>query len=194
MWERNNGEAHRPITVYALLNRIHRKLVKNQKYTDRPFNTRTCVIVDIFKLKNFHYISFVLYRVPCIRNFVVYKLFGSQLLLFFYRTWVPFKSIKKRKRTAVNYIILLCFDSLFYFQFWILIMKGVKSCSGLSGFSLRSHHICRDKKKSSVIAGKSGFYQPVLRRTIWIFSTDPRLKLFKEHGIHSFQNDEKLSS
>lgn len=27
---------------------------------------------------------------------------GSQLLSFFYRTWVPFKSIKKRKRRAVS--------------------------------------------------------------------------------------------
>lgn len=66
---------------------------------------------------------------------------GSQLLSFFYRTWVPFKSIKKRKRRAVNYKILPCFDSLIVlFQFRILNMKGVKSCSGLSGFSLRSHH------------------------------------------------------
>lgn len=88
------------------------KLVTNQKCTERPLNTRTCLIVDIFILKNFHYISFVLYRVSCVRNFLPYKLFGSQLLMFFYRTWVPFKSIKKRKRSAVNYKILPCFDSL----------------------------------------------------------------------------------
>ena len=88
------------------------KLVTNQKYTERPLNTRTCLIVDIFVLKNFHYISFVLYRVSYVRNFLAYKLFGSQLLMFFYRTWVPFKSIKKRKRSAVNYKILPCFDSL----------------------------------------------------------------------------------
>ena len=56
------------------------KLVTNQKYTERPLNTRTCLIVDIFILKNFHYISFVLYRVSCVRNFLAYKLFGSQLL------------------------------------------------------------------------------------------------------------------
>ena len=88
------------------------KLVTNEKYTERPLNTRTCLIVDIFILKNFHYISFVLYRVSCVRNFLAYKLFGPQLLMFFYRTWVPFKSIKKRKRSAVNYKILPCLDSL----------------------------------------------------------------------------------
>ena len=65
-----------------------------------------------FHIEDFHYISFVLYRVSCVRNFLAYKLFGSQLLMFFYRTWVPFKSIKKRKRSAVNYKILPCFDSL----------------------------------------------------------------------------------
>ena len=126
------------------------KLVTNQKYTERPLNTRTCLIVHIFILKNFHYISFVLYRVSCVRNFLAYKLFGSQLLMFFYRTWVPFKSIKNRKRSAVNYKILYFLVStrwLFYFQFGILIMKGVKSCSGLSGFSLRSHHIATKKNQ-----------------------------------------------
>ena len=141
------------------------KLVTNQKYTERPLNTRTCLIVDIFILKNFHYISFVLYRVSCVRNFLAYKLFGSQLLMFFYRTWVPFKSIKKRKRSAVNYKILPCFDSLTaLFSVLNIDHEGVKSCSGLSGFSLRPY-LSRQKKKISVIAGKSGFYQPVLRRT-----------------------------
>ena len=114
------------------------KLVTKQKYTERPLNTRTFLIVDLFILKNFHCISFVLYRVSCVRNFLAYKLFGSQLLMFFYRTWVPFKSIKKRAQRR----------QLFYFQFWILIMKGVKSCSGLSGFSLRSHHIATKKESA----------------------------------------------
>lgn len=65
----------------------------------------------------FHIEEFPLYFVrslSCVlrQNFLPYKLFGSQLLMFFYRTWVPFKSIKKRKRSAVNYKILPCFDSL----------------------------------------------------------------------------------
>ena len=119
----------------------------------------------------------------------------------------PLKVLKNESAVpSITKYFLVSTRWLFYFQFWILIMKGVKSCSGLSGFSLRSHHICREKKKISVIAGKSGFYQPVLRRAsiyllfvsftcvTWIFSTDPRFKVFKEHGIHSFQNDEKLSS
>ena len=97
----------------------------------------------------FHIEEFPLYFVrslSCVlcQNFLPYKLFGSQLLMFFYRTWVPFKSIKKRKRSAVNYKILPC-HWLLYFQFWILIMKGVKSCSGLSGFSLRPY-LSRQKK------------------------------------------------
>lgn len=65
----------------------------------------------------FHIEEFPLYFVrslSCVlrQNFLPYKLFGSQLLMFFYRTWVPFKSIKKRKRSAVDYKILPCFDSL----------------------------------------------------------------------------------
>lgn len=182
------------------------KLVTNQKYTERPLNTRTCLIVDIFILKSFHYISFVLYRVSCVRNFLAYKLFGSQLLMFFYRTWVPFKSIKKRKRSAVNYKILPCFDSLTaLFSVLNIDHEGVKSCSGLSGFSLRPY-LSRQKKKSAwsqvnpVFINRFYDEQAYILLFVsftcvtWIFSTDPRFKLFKEHGIHSFQNDEKLSS
>ena len=103
---RNNGKAHRLNTAYALLNQIHRKLVKTRNllrntdpsipykigykpenfegpvgilYTDRPL---TCAIVDIFILKNFHYISFVLYRVSCVRNFLAYKLWFAVAVVF----------------------------------------------------------------------------------------------------------------
>lgn len=141
------------------------KLVTNQKYTERPLNTRTCLIVDIFILKNFHYISFVLYRVSCVRNFLAYKLFGSQLPMFFYRTWVPFKSIKKRKRSAVNYKILLCFDSLTaLFSVLNIDHEGRKKLFSFIRFQPATIFVAT-KKKMSVIAGKSGFYQPVLRRT-----------------------------
>ena len=92
-----------------------------------------------------------------------------------------------------------------YFQFWILIMKGVKSCPRLSGFSLRPY-LSRQKKKSAwsqvnpVFINRFCDEQAYILLFVsvtcvtWIFSTDPRFKLFKEHGIHSFQNDEKLSS
>lgn len=97
----------------------------------------------------FHIEEFPLYFVrslSCVlrQNFLPYKLFGSQLLMFFYRTWVPFKSISAAP--SITKYFLVSTHWLFYFQFSILIMKGVKSCSGLSGFSLRSHHICREKK------------------------------------------------
>lgn len=181
------------------------KLVTNQKYTERPLNTRTCLIVDIFILKNFHYISFVLYRVSCVRNFLAYKLFGSQLL-FSTELGSPLKVLKNESAApSITKYFLVSTHWLLYFQFWILIVKGVKSCSGLSGFSLRPY-LSRQKKKSAwsqvnpVFINRFYDEQAYILLFVsftcvtWIFSTDPRFKLFKEHGIHSFQNDEKLSS
>lgn len=127
------------------------KLVTNQKYTERPLNTRTCLIVDIFILKNFHYISFVLYRVSCVRIFSLINYLVRSCWCFSTELGSPLKVLKNESAApSITKYFLVSTHWLFYFQFWILIMKGVKSCSGLSGFSLRSHHICREKKKKSV--------------------------------------------
>lgn len=62
----------------------------------------------------------------------------------------PLKVLKNESAApSITKYFLVSTHWLFYFQFWILIIKGVKSFSGLSGFSLRSHHICRNKKKSA---------------------------------------------
>ena len=182
------------------------KLVTNQKYTERPLNTRTCLIVDIFILKNFHYISFVLYRVSCVRIFSLINYLVRSCWCFSTELGSPLKVLKNESAApSITKYFFVSTHWRLYFQFWILIMKGVKSCSRLSGFSLRPY-LSRQKKKSAwsqvnpVFINRFYDEQAYILLFVsftcvtWIFSTDPRFKLFKEHGIHFFQNDEKLSS
>lgn len=141
------------------------KLVTNQKYTERPLNTRTCLIVDIFILK----ISTIFrsFFIVCLASeiFSLINYLVRSCWCFSTELGSPLKVVKNESAApSITKYFLVSTHWRLYFQFWILIMKGVKSCSRLSGFSLRPY-LSRQKKKISVIAGKSGFYQPVLRRT-----------------------------
>lgn len=121
------------------------KLVTNQKYTERPLNTRTCSwIFSYWRISTIFRSFFIVCLASEIFSLINYLV--RNCWCFSTELGSPLKVLKNESAApSITKYFLVSTHWLLYFQFWILIMKGVKSCSGLSGFSLRPH-LSRQKK------------------------------------------------